>query len=128
LDAKVTVKGEPDARALIKEFHFEGEIDLIVLSNTAKRISDKLSKSEKINVNEVLAIYLNYFIFGLKSNTKISEMSTHISKLLSYEQVMIGVPETLTEIRIDITGDGISESRIVLNDPIPTPKYGIYEC
>jgi len=128
MDAKVTIKGEPDAQALIKDFHFDGEIDLIVLSNTAKRISDKLSKREKINVNEVLLIYLNYFIFGLKSNTKISDMSAHIYTLLSYEQVMMGVPETLREIRIDITGDGISESRIVLDNPIPTPKYGIYDC
>lgn len=126
--AKVTVKGEPDAHPLIKDFHFDGEIDLIVLSNTAKMIGDKLSKRAKINVNEVLLIYLNYFIFGLKSNTKISDMRAHVSTLLSYEQVMMGVPETLREIRIDVTGDGISKRRIVLNNPIPTPKYGIYDC
>jgi urease gamma subunit len=125
IDAKVTVKGEPDAQPLIKHFHFDGEISLKILSNSAKKISDKLSRGAKINVNEVLLTYLNYIIFALKSNTNVSEMEVHVSKLLGNNQVMIGVPETLREIRINIIGDDIPENQIVLNEPIPTPRYDI---
>jgi urease gamma subunit len=123
IDAKVTAKGEPDAQPLIKDFQFDGEIDLKVLSNSAKKIGYKLSRGAKINVNEVLLTYLNYIIFALKSNTSVSEMMVHVSTLLSSNQVMIGVPETLREIRVDIIGYGISEIQIVLNEPIPIPIY-----
>jgi urease gamma subunit len=128
IDTKVTVKGELDTHPLIKDFHFDGKIDLKVLSNSVKIINDKLSKGVKINVNEVLLIYLDYLISGFESNLEVNDMMLHVSTMLSNKQVMIGVPESLREIAFDIIGDKISSNQIVLTNPIPSPRYDLCDC
>ena len=129
IDAKVTVKGEPDTPPLTKDFCFDGEIDLKVLSNSVKIITDKLSNGARINVNEYLLIYLDYLISGFESNLEVNDMMIHVSTMLSNKQVMIGVPESLREITFDINGDKISTNQIVLTNPIhPSPKYGLCDC
>jgi urease subunit gamma len=130
IDAKVTVKGEPDTSPLTKDFYFDGEIDLKVLSNSIKIITDKLSNGARINVNEVLLIYLDYLILGFESNLEVNDMMVHVSTKLSNKQVMIGVPESLREITFDIIGDKISSNQIVLTNPIssPSPRYDLCDC
>jgi urease gamma subunit len=128
IDVKVTVKGEPDTQPLIKDFHFDGEMDLKVLSNSVKIITDKLSKGARINVNEVLLTYLDYLIFGFESNADVNYMIVRVSTLLSNKQVMIGVSESLREIRFDIIGDNIPTNQIVLTNPIPAPRYDLCNC
>jgi urease gamma subunit len=128
IDAKVTVKGEPDTSPLTKDFYFDGEIDLKVLSNSIKIITDKLSNGARINVNEVLLIYLDYLISGFESNLEVNDMMLHVSTMLSNKHVMIGVPESLREMTFDIIGDKISSNQIVLTDPIPSPRYDLCDC
>jgi urease gamma subunit len=128
IDAKITVKGEPDTQPLTKDFRFDGEMDLKVLSHSVKKITDKLSKGARINVNEVLLIYLDYLIIGFESNLLVNDMMVHVSTLLSNKQVMIGVPESLREITFDIIGDNIPTCQIVLTNPIPSPRYDLCDC
>jgi urease gamma subunit len=123
IDAKITVKGEPDTQPLIKDFHFDGKIDLKVLSNSVNIITDKLSKGVRINVNEVLLIYLDYLISGFESNLEVNDMMVHVSDLINNEQVLVGVPESLREITFDIIGYNTPSSQIVLTNPIPTARY-----
>jgi urease gamma subunit len=125
IDVKVTVKGEPDTQPLIKDFHFDGKMDLKVLSNSVNIITDKLSKGARINVNEVLLIYLDYLISGFESNLEVNDMMVHVSTMLSNKQVMIGVPESLREIIFDIIGDNTHSSQIVLTNPIPSERYDL---
>lgn len=128
IDAKITLNGELDTQPLTKDFRFDGEIGLKVLSNSVKIITDKLSKGARINVNEVLLIYLEYLILGFESNLEVNDMMVHVSTMLSNKQVMIGVPESLREITFDIIGDNISTNQIVLTNPIPSPRYDICDC
>lgn len=127
IDARITIKGEPDTQPLIKDFHFDGKIDLKVLSNSVKIITDKLSRGARINVNEVLLIYLDYLILGFESNLEVNDIMVHVSALISNEQVLIGVPESLREITFDIIGDNTPKSQIVLTNPIPSARYDLYD-
>lgn len=128
IDVKVTVEGEPDTSPLTRNFYFDGEIDFKVLSNSIKIITDKLSNGARINVNEVLLIYLDSLISGFESNLKVNDMMRHVSTMLSNKQVMIGVPESLRKITFDIVGDKISSNQIVLINPIPSPRYDLCDC
>jgi urease subunit gamma len=128
IDAKVTVKGEIDTSPLTKDFYFDGELDLKVLSNSIKIITDKLSNGARINVNEVLLIYLDYFISGFEQKLEVNDMLIHVSTMLSNKQVMIGVPESLREITFDIIGDKISSNQIVLTNPILSLRYDLCDC
>jgi len=123
IDARITVKGEPDTQPLIKDFHFDGKIDLKVLSDSVNIITDKLSKGARINVNEVLLIYLDYLISGFESNLEVNDMMVHVSDLINNEQVLVGVPESLREITFDIIGYNTPSSQIVLTNPIPSARY-----
>jgi urease subunit gamma len=123
IDAKITVKGEPDTQPLIKDFHFDGKIDLKVLSNSVNIITDKLSKGARINVNEVLLIYLDYLISGFESNLEVNDMMVYVSDLINNEQVLVGVPESLREITFDIIGYNTPSNQIVLTNPIPSARY-----
>jgi urease subunit gamma len=128
IDAKITVKGEPDTQPLIKDFHFDGKMDLKVLSNSVNIITDKLSKGVRINVNEVLLIYLDYLISGFESNLEVNDMMVHVSDLINNDQVLIGVPESLREITFDIIGYNTPSSQIVLTNPIPSAMYHLCDC
>ena len=112
IDARITIKGEPDTQPLIKDFHFDGKIDLKVLSNSVKIITVKLSRGARINVNEVLLIYLDYLILGFEANLEVNDIMVHVSALISNEQVLIGVPESLREITFDIIGDNTHKAKL----------------
>ena len=56
----------------------------------------------RINLNETLYIYLNYIIKELRLHRKANEMITNASTLLTPDQVMIGVPESLRKISFNV--------------------------
>lgn len=108
----------------MKEYYFANGIDQQILSNTVKGITKKLLKQMKINVNEVLLFYLNYFIGGFSSGTDVHEMIDHATSLLSIDDVMIGVSESLSEIKFEITAENIPRQQFVLVEPIVTSASG----
>lgn len=124
IHALVTIKGEPDTKPQVKEYYFANGIDQQILSNTVKGITKKLLKQMKINVNEVLLFYLNYFIGGFSSGTDVHEMIDHATSLLSIDDVMIGVSESLSEIKFEITAENIPRQQFVLVEPIVTSASG----
>ena len=98
----VTVQGEPDTAPFTSIYQFYNKTDYIILSNSIKTINNKLSRKMKININETLYIYLNYIIKQLRSHKKRNEIIKNASKLLTPDQVMIGVPESLRKINFNI--------------------------
>jgi urease gamma subunit len=125
IDVKVTIVGEPDAHPLTKDFHFTDEVDMQVLSNSVETISEKLSKGSGINVNEVILVYLHYLIQGFRSGRDVDDILLSLSTLLSNDQVMIGVAESLREIKFDIITDNIPSEQIVLRNPIPPSTHDL---
>jgi urease gamma subunit len=76
----------------------------------------------KININETLYIYLKYVMDELRLNKKKSEIITNASKLLTPDQVMIGVPESLRKINFNIKLT-TQRLRLTIREPISTTSY-----
>ena len=77
----------------------------------------------RININETLNIYLNYIIKQLQLHKKASEIRSNLSKLLSPDQVMIGVPESLRKIDFNISTENKQKLKLTVTEPILTTCY-----
>jgi urease gamma subunit len=119
----VTVQGEPDTAPFTRNYQFYNKTDYIILSNSIKIINNKLSRKMKININETLYIYLKYLIDQLRSHKRRNEIIKNASKLLTPDQVMIGVPESLRKINFNIKLDSTQRLRITIKEPISTTSY-----
>lgn len=84
-------------------------------------IKEKISKGMRINVNEVLLMYLDYFIQAFHSGKKVCDIINDASNILTPDQVMIGVPESLTEIKFALVAHNIPKQLFVLLKPISIP-------
>ncbi|MEZ0269146.1 MAG: urease subunit gamma [Nitrososphaeraceae archaeon] len=94
-----------------------------MLKNLIKTIKNKLSRKMRININEALYIYLNYIINQLRLHKKKSEIITNVSKLLTSNQVMIGVPESLRKVNFNINTESKQKLDITVTEPISTTGY-----
>ncbi len=77
----------------------------------------------RININEALYIYINYIINQLRLHKKKSEIITNVSKLLTPNQVMIGVPESLRKVNFNINTENKQKLDITVTEPISTTGY-----
>jgi len=123
IDVTVIVQGDPDTVPFTRIFRFYNKADYIILSKVIKSISDKLSKEMRINLNEALYIYLNYIIKELRLHRKTNEMITNASTLLTPDQVMIGVPESLRKISFNVVMPNSQRLKITIKEPISTTGY-----
>ena len=123
MDVTVTLQGEPDTVPFTRIFRFYNKADYIILSKLIKSINDKLSKDMRINLNETLYIYLNYIIKELRLHRNTNEMITNASTLLTPDQVMIGVPESLRKISFNVLMPNSQRLKIIIKEPISTSDY-----
>ena len=123
MDVTVIVQGDPDTVPFTRIFRFYNKADYIILSKLIKSINDKLSKDMRINLNETLYIYLNYIIKELRLQRKTNEMITNASTLLTPDQVMIGVPESLRKISFNVVMPNSQRLKITIKEPISTTGY-----
>jgi len=77
----------------------------------------------RININETLYIYLNYIINQIRLHKKKSEIITNVSKLLTSNQVMIGVPESLRKVNFNINIASKQKLDFIVTEPISTTGY-----
>lgn len=77
----------------------------------------------RINIDEALYIYLNYIINQLRLHKKKGEIITNVSKLLTSNQVMIGVPESLRKVNFNINTGNKQKLDITVTEPISTTGY-----
>lgn len=81
-------------------------------------IKEKIYRNLKINVNESLIIYCAYVVLELRKHKSIKTIERNSKEILSSENVMIGVPETLRGITVMARVDDLRKKRIVLRQPI----------
>lgn len=120
---KITVKGEPDTSPFTKIYSYYRKSDEEIFINSAIMIKDRLDKNLKININEAILVYSEFIVSELRDGNSIEQIQKNISHLLSPEQVMIGVPETLRQISFKVMLDNEYMKSIVLNTPIRTSDY-----
>ena len=123
IEITITVQGEPDTSPITRVYQFHNKTDYIILKNLIKTIKNKLSRKMRININEALYIYLNYVINQSRLHKKKSEIVTNVSKLLTSNQVMIGVPESLRKVNFNINTEHKQKLDITVTEPISTTGY-----
>ena len=115
------VRGESDL-SFTKLFEFKNE-DNAIFHNVVELVKDKLARNLKLNVNEALMAYCVHIVNEIRSNKLESEIINNSSKILTRENVLIGVPESLREIIFNITLDNFPKKIIKYIEPIPTANY-----
>ncbi|MBS3926947.1 MAG: urease subunit gamma [Nitrosarchaeum sp.] len=120
---KITVQGEPDTSPFTKIYSYYRKSDEEIFIRSALMIKDRLDKNFKININESLLLYSKFIVSELRDGKSIEQIQKNTSNLLSPEQVMIGVPETLRQISFKVMLDNESMKSIVLNAPIQISDY-----
>ncbi len=116
------VKGEPDTHPFSKVFNFLDE-DEPIFYNMIEIVKDKLSRNLKLNVHETLLIYCAYLVSEIREHKSDLDITNNSTKILSQEDVLIGVPETLRDITFNITVDNFPKRTIHFIKPIPTVNY-----
>lgn len=113
--------------SLFHIFEFSDKDDEIIFFILIQKIQTKLSMNLKINVNEALIIYCSFIVNKLRAKTCISDIQEKAKRLLSYKNVMIGVPETLKNTLFTVQVDNIPKTRIILKEPIKIMQYLLKE-
>ena len=121
INIKAKIKGETDIPPFIKVFEFSGNDEAIFL-NSIDMIKQKLSKNMRLNMNETLTVYLAYVVSEVQSKRS-EHIEKNVSKILTVNNVMIGVPETLRNITFDVIIDDQPKTQITFNEPIPPSNY-----
>ena len=119
---EVLIEGEPDILPSIKLFEFKDEDEAIFL-NVIEVVKDKLSRNWKLNTHESLLVFYAYVVSEIRSGKSESQIIDNSSKILTRDNVLFGVPETLRQITFNITVDSLSKKIIQFTEPIPTVNY-----
>jgi len=119
---EVLIEGEPDILPSIKLFEFKDEDEAIFL-NVIEMVKDKLSRNLKINTHESLLVFCAYVVSEIRSGKSESQIIDNSSKILTRDNVLFGVPETLRQITFNITVDNLLKKIIRFIEPIPTINY-----
>jgi urease gamma subunit len=119
---EVLVEGEPDILPSIKLFEFKDEDEAIFL-NVIEVVKDKLSRNWKLNTHESLLVFCAYIVSEIRSGKSESQIIDNSSKILTRDNVLFGVPETLRQITFNNTVDNLPKKIIRFTEPIPTMNY-----
>ena len=119
----VTVQGEPDTKPFTRVFEYPEKADEQIFFESATMIKERISKGLKININEVLTLFVDLIITDFATGKTINEIKKHASEFLSPEKVLIGVPESLRRLDFTIILDGHAKKSLTLYTPIPINKY-----
>lgn len=119
---KATIKGEKDVPPFSKLFEYDTNSEKIFF-NGLKIIQTRLSQNLKININETLMLFCGLITQQFREGKSNSEIIDSMSKLLSPEKVMIGVPESMRTVSFDASIDDNSPRTISIIEPISITDY-----
>lgn len=119
---RATVRGEPDVPAFTRAFDY-GSADEEIFFSSVSMVQEKLARSMKINANEALVVYCAHVVRSIRASKSDSNIQEHVSKILSVDKVMIGVPETLRVITFEAKIDSKPVRQITFREPMPASSY-----
>lgn len=118
----IQVKGENDLKPFTKVFDYEKNNEFIFF-DSLDIIKNKISKNQKLNINETLALFAGFIVISLKENKTNKEIQEQISQLLLSHQVLIGVPEILRKLTFLVNTDFVIDKEIIIESPIPCESF-----
>ena len=123
IDIKVMVRGEIDTPPFIRVFQFPDKEEESIFFNVIVSIKKKIEMGLRINANESLAIFCAYVIEQMREYKSQDQIENAAQGILTSDQVMIGVPETLREMSFDVIVDDFPKQRIKFNEPMKISNY-----
>ena len=123
IDVQITIKGENAQNSFYKKYYYPNESDEEIFFNSVQLVTARIEKKLKITLNEVLTIFLDFLVREHRKKRDIDEIKENLSKLLTHDQVLIGVPELVKKIEFSGRIDLNPKFTIVLNEPILIPEY-----
>jgi len=119
---KAIIKGEEDIPPLSKLFEYDTSSEKIFF-NGLKIIQTRLLQNLRININETLMLFCGLITQQLREGKSNSEIVNSLSKMLSPEKVMIGVPESIRMISFEASIDDKPTKTISIVEPISITDY-----
>lgn len=113
---RARVKGEPDTPEFTRDFEY-GTMEEEFFFSSATAVEERLRRNEKLNVNQALLVYCSLLVKDLRSGATTEEIVNDLSKALSSENMLIGVPETLRHVHFEAKVDERPPIRITLHVP-----------
>lgn len=86
-------------------------------------VRNKILRNLKLNVHEALVVYFAYIVGEIRSGKSDSEITSNSKRVLSRENVLVGVPETLRDISFNVTVDNFPKRTIRMIEPMPACGY-----
>lgn len=112
----VSVQGEPDTKPLTSVFEYESESDTMLLES-ARQVKGRISDGLRININESLVLFVHLVVTDLAAGRAIHEIQKRASEILSSNDVLIGVAESMQSIVFTVVLDS-SEYKVEVESPI----------
>jgi len=125
IDVQITIKGENTQNSFYKKYYYPNESDEEIFFNSVQLVTARIEKKLKINLNEMLTIFLDFLVREYRKKRDIDEIKDNLSKLLTHDQVLIGVPELVKNIEFSGIIDTNPKLTVVVNQPILIPEYTI---
>lgn len=116
------IKGEEDIPPLSKLFEYDTSSEKIFF-NGLKIIQSRLSQNLRININETLMLFCGLITKQLRAGKLNSEIADSLSRMLTPDKVMIGVPESIRMVSFKIHIDDMPPKIISLVKPISIRDY-----
>ncbi len=116
------IKGEEDIPPLSKLFEYDTSSEKIFF-NGLKIIQSRLSQNLRININETLMLFCGLITQQLRAGKLNSEIADSLSRMLTPDKVMIGVPESIRMVSFKIHIDDMPPKIISLVKPISIRDY-----
>jgi urease gamma subunit len=117
------VKGESDVPPFTRVFEYRDKVDEQIFFDSLERTKDKLARNLRINTNESLALYCGYVVDQLRARISIESIESNAAMILVQDKVMIGEPETLRSISLEVILDNLPKKKLSFHEPIPTSSY-----
>lgn len=119
---KAIIKGEEDTPPFSKLFEYDTNSEKIFF-NALKIIQTRLSQNLRININETLMLFSGLITKQFREGKSNPEIIDSLSKMLTPEKVMIGVPESLRKISFEVNIDDVPSKTISIVEPISITDY-----
>ncbi len=112
------VQGDPDTQPMII---FSGYGRDVVIES-AKAINRKIRGGIRININEAVMAMAAYVMRQIAAGVSADDIGEQVCDLISPDNVMIGVPESMRRLVFRMTS-GSSETVLILDSPIRISRY-----